>query len=76
MEEARIAPRYLFKSRYFLIRVNEKIMNEETNFCSQCGATVSPDAKFCSSCGHDLQNSSTQIPLNENEKVETDIDNP
>ena len=51
-------------------------MNEEANFCSQCGATVSLSAKFCSNCGYDLQNSSTQTPLNENEKVETDIDNP
>ena len=36
-------------------------MNEEANFCSQCGVTVSPGAKFCSSCGHDLKNSSTKI---------------
>ena len=51
-------------------------MNEEANFCSQCGATVSSGTKCCSNCGYDLKNSSTQIPLNENEKVEADIDNP
>jgi hypothetical protein len=51
-------------------------MNEEANFCDKCRATVSLGAKFCSNCGYDLQNSSTQTPLNENEKVETDIDNP
>mgnify|MGYP006449224333 CR=1 FL=1 len=38
-------------------------MNEEANFCSQCGAKVNSGAKFCSSCGYDLQNSSAQTPL-------------
>ena len=51
-------------------------MNEQANFCSQCGTKVSSGAKSCSNCGNDLKNSSTQTPLNENEKVETDIDNP
>ena len=45
-------------------------MNEEANFCSQCGATVTLGAKFCSSCGCDLQNSSTQTPLDKTIKVE------
>ena len=45
-------------------------MNEEANFCSQCGVTVSPGAKFCSSCGHDLKNSSTKTPLDKPIKVE------
>jgi hypothetical protein len=45
-------------------------MNEEANFCSQCGATVTLGAKFCSNCGYDLQNSSTQTPLDKTIKVE------
>ena len=45
-------------------------MNEEVNFCSQCGATVSSEGKFCSNCGYDLQNSSTQTPLDKTIKVE------
>ena len=45
-------------------------MNEEVNFCSQCGAKVSSEGKFCSNCGHDLQNSSTQTPLDKTIKVE------
>ena len=45
-------------------------MNEEANFCSQCGVTVSPGAKFCSTCGHDLQNSSTKITPDKTVKVE------
>ena len=45
-------------------------MNEEANFCSQCGATVRPGVKFCSNCGCDLQNSSTQIPLDKAIQVE------
>ena len=45
-------------------------MNEEANFCSQCGVTVSPGAKFCSSCGHDLKNGSTKTPLDKPIKVE------
>ena len=44
-------------------------MNEEVNFCSQCGVTVSLSAKFCSNCGCDLQNSSTQTPLDKTIKV-------
>ena len=38
-------------------------MNEEVNFCSQCGVKISSGAKFCSNCGHDLKNSSTKITL-------------
>ena len=38
-------------------------MNEEVNFCSQCGAKVNSGAKFCLSCGYDLKNSSTKITL-------------
>ena len=45
-------------------------MNEEVNFCSQCGVKISSDAKFCSSCGHDLKNSSTKTPLDKPIKVE------
>ena len=45
-------------------------MNEEANFFSQCGATVSPGAKFCSNCEYDLQNSSTQTPLDKTIKIE------
>ena len=45
-------------------------MNEEVNFCSQCGAKVSLGAKFCSNCGYDLQNSSAQTPLDKTIKVE------
>tara|TARA_B100000315_G_scaffold215719_1_gene215181 strand:- start:51 stop:905 length:855 start_codon:yes stop_codon:yes gene_type:complete len=41
-------------------------MNEEANFCDQCEAIVSPSAKFCSNCGHDLKNSSTKTPPDEN----------
>ena len=48
----------------------ESAMNEEANFCSQCGAKVSPRAKFCSTCGHDLQNSSAQTPLDKTIKIE------
>jgi hypothetical protein len=51
-------------------------MNEEANFCSQCGVTVTLGAKFCSNCGYDLQNSSIKTPLDENIKVTTGIDNP
>ena len=35
-------------------------MNEEVNFCSQCGAKISSGVKFCSNCGHNLTNSSTK----------------
>ena len=41
-------------------------MNEQVNFCSQCGAKVNSDAKFCLSCGYDLKNSSTKITLDHN----------
>ena len=51
-------------------------MNEEANFCSQCGSKINSDAKFCSNCGCDLKNSSTQIPLDEKVKLETVIGNP
>jgi uncharacterized membrane protein YvbJ len=46
-------------------------MNEEANFCSQCGAKVNSGAKFCSSCGYDLQNNSTKTSLDANIKLET-----
>ena len=45
-------------------------MNEEVNFCSQCGAKVNSGAKFCLSCGYDLKNSSTKITLDKAIKVE------
>ena len=45
-------------------------MNEEVNFCSQCGAKINSDAKFCSNCGHDLKNSSTNITSDKTVKVE------
>ena len=45
-------------------------MNEEVNFCSQCGAKVNSGAKFCLSCGYDLKNSSTKTPLDKPIKVE------
>ena len=45
-------------------------MNEEVNFCSQCGVKISSGAKFCSNCGHDLKNSSTKITLDKAIKVE------
>ena len=51
-------------------------MNEEVNFCDQCGSKINSDAKFCSNCGCDLKNSSTQIPLDEKVKLETVIGNP
>ena len=38
-------------------------MNDEINFCSQCGSKISSGVKFCSNCGHDLKNSSTKITL-------------
>ena len=47
-----------------------KVMNEEVNFCDQCGAKINSDAKFCSSCGHDLKNSSTKITSDKPIKVE------
>ena len=45
-------------------------MNEEVNFCSQCGVKVNSGAKFCLSCGHDLKNSSTKITSDKTIKVE------
>ena len=45
-------------------------MNEEVNFCNQCGVKISSDAKFCSNCGHDLINSSTKISSDKTIKVE------
>ena len=46
-------------------------MNEEVNFCSQCGAKINSGARFCSNCGCDLQNSSTKTSLDANVKLET-----
>ena len=37
-------------------------MNQEVNFCDQCGEKVRSGAKFCSNCGCDLQNISTMTP--------------
>ena len=45
-------------------------MNEEVNYCSQCGVKITPEAKFCSNCGHDLINSSTKTTLDKTIKVE------
>ena len=45
-------------------------MNEEANFCNQCGEKISSGAKFCPNCGHDLKNSSTKITLDKPIKVE------
>ena len=45
-------------------------MNEEVNFCNQCGSKINSDAKFCSNCGHDLKNSSTKITSDKTIKVE------
>ena len=45
-------------------------MNEEMNYCNQCGAKITPEAKFCSSCRNNLTNSSTQIPLDKTIKIE------
>ena len=41
----------------------DSAMNEEVNFCSQCGSKINSGTKFCSNCGHDLKNSSTKITL-------------
>ncbi|MBT6601126.1 MAG: zinc ribbon domain-containing protein [Nitrospina sp.] len=46
-------------------------MNEEVNFCNQCGSKINSDAKFCSNCGCDLKNSSTKTSLDANIKLET-----
>ena len=48
----------------------DSAMNEEVNFCSQCGSKINSDAKFCSNCGHDLKNSSTKITSDKTIKVE------
>ena len=48
----------------------DSAMNEEVNFCSQCGSKINSDAKFCPNCGHDLKNSSTKITLDKAIKVE------
>ena len=48
-------------------------MNEEVNFCSQCGAKVNSGAKFCLSCGYDLKNSSTKITSDKTIKVEAKV---
>ena len=48
-------------------------MNEEVNFCSQCGAKVNSGAKFCLSCGYDLKNSSTKITLDHNVTLDKPI---
>ena len=45
-------------------------MNEEVNFCNQCGSKINSDAKFCPNCGHDLKNSSTKITADKTIKVE------
>ena len=38
-------------------------MNQEVNFCDQCGAKARSGAKYCSNCGCDLQNISTMTPV-------------
>ena len=48
----------------------DSAMNEEVNYCNQCGVKISSDAKFCSNCGHDLKNSSTKITSDKTIKVE------
>jgi hypothetical protein len=49
-------------------------MNEEANFCDQCGSKINSGAKFCSNCGHNLKNSSTKVTLDKSIKVEvTDV---
>ena len=48
----------------------DSAMNEEANFCSQCGAKVNSGVKFCLSCGYDLTNSSTKTTLDKAIKVE------
>ena len=45
-------------------------MNEEANFCNQCGSKINLDAKFCPNCGHDLKNSSTKITSDKTIKIE------
>jgi uncharacterized membrane protein YgdD (TMEM256/DUF423 family) len=48
----------------------DSAMNEEVNFCSQCGSKIKSDTKFCPNCGHDLKNSSTKITSDKTIKVE------
>ena len=48
----------------------DSAMNEEVNFCSQCGSKINSDTKFCPNCGHDLKNSSTKITSDKTIKVE------
>jgi hypothetical protein len=48
----------------------DSAMNEEVNFCSQCGVKVNSGAKFCLSCGYDIKNSSTKITSDKPIKVE------
>ena len=45
-------------------------MNEEVNFCDQCGTKINSDGKFCPNCGHDLTNSSTKTTSDKTIKVE------
>jgi hypothetical protein len=52
----------------------DSAMNEEVNFCDQCGLKINSGAKFCSNCGHDLQNSSTQVLLDKAIKTQTPLD--
>jgi hypothetical protein len=41
-------------------------MNEEVNYCDQCGAKTSPEAKFCSNCGSALDVvASTEFDVND-----------
>ena len=44
-------------------------MNEEVNFCDQCGAKISSGVKFCSNCGYDL-NRSTKTTSDKTIKIE------
>ena len=48
----------------------DSAMNEEVNFCSQCGSKINSDTKFCPNCGHDLKNSSTKTTSDKTIKVE------
>ena len=45
-------------------------MNDEVNYCSQCGVKITPEAKFCSNCGQDLKNSSANTTIDKTIKVE------
>ena len=48
----------------------DSAMNEEVNFCNQCGSKINSDTKFCPNCGHDLTNSSTKTTSGKTIKVE------